>query len=313
MAEPGSLTFDYHTWLTPNSSSDSWPVFNKNRINYILVYSGAFNPPHIGHLNFARESLLHAGRDLHIVDVLFDPRSNDWMQEHKRSDLMLPHATRLQMLCDDKRLSMSAHVLPNTDGLLEWQYSNSETRVRYIRLRSTETGINVDDCIRDWPKGFKVNTYGRHSAGTYTASSLSLTAWATLHVSGDEVQRYQRMVANDKGVVKGFLRVITRGPDEKKSSISFSGIKALARVIGDQELQSSDLMRAVVLGWRTLSRDATWVKWRANQVSGGDSGVSEQSRDILERELKDAWELEERNFQDAGQGDTTLTSSKIQN
>jgi glycerol-3-phosphate cytidylyltransferase-like family protein len=304
MATLQNLRLDYCLCMFSSDEVDEKvPVFSDNRVNYILVYSGSFNPPHIGHLNFMRESLAHAGHDLHIVGALFDPRSDDWLRSHKNSDLILPHTTRSRMLLEDKRVSTGVWRSPERDGIAKFKLlaQNYGVRVRFLRLLSAETDTGLDDRSGKWSKDFDgilLNTYGRHSSGTFSIPSLSKDPWNTLHEPGDAVYRYQRMVTNDRGTILGFLRVITRGPDEKTSLISSSGVKSLAKVIDAKEMECSNLLREIVLGWSTLEVDETWAKWRAVQMHNRNAPEFREAKGTLEKSMKDAWELEKRNCHD---------------
>ncbi|KAF1937066.1 hypothetical protein EJ02DRAFT_68270 [Clathrospora elynae] len=310
MASPqaGTLPWHYLQLVSchgeANDTMDSLPEFSESRVNYILVFSGAFNPPHIGHLNFMRESLLNAGHDLHIVGALFDLRSDYWLREHKHSDMILPHATRSRMMREDTRMPVDARVLSwDAYGLEHFKSiaARREVRVRFIQLLSAELDLDLDNPVRDWPRhfdGLLVNTYGRHGPATHSVPSLNRDPWTALHEPGDTVHRHQRMVTNEKGSIKGFLRVVTRGPDEKKSLISSSGIKNLARVLSDHEIAESDILRTAVLGWSTIVQEEIWVNWRAVQASKPIAGDFQQAKEMLERDLREACELEERNFRD---------------
>jgi hypothetical protein len=216
------------------------------------------------------------------------------------------------MLREDGRLPVGIRVLSQDpesyfheaatwQSLVRFKYiaAASDVRVRLLQLLSTETNLELDKRIHSWPDqcdGIIVNTYGRQSPGTWSIPSLEQDPWTRVHEGGDVVCQYQRMVTNDTGAIKGFLRVITRGPHERTSLISSTKTRNLAEVLNDRDLETHDLLSTVVLGWNTLTRDETWLKWRALQAHKRNFENYEQAREDIEKDFKEAWELEERNF-----------------
>jgi hypothetical protein len=236
------------------------------------------------------------------------PCSDEWMQEHKPGDLLLPLDTRHAMIREDGRLPVGIRVprTPNSRLTATWRdlvsfkymAAASDVRVRLIQLLSTETSLELDERIQPWPEqcdGTIVSMYGRQSPENLSIQSLEQNPWTKLHQKGDVVRRYQRMITNDKGAIKGFLRVITRGPHEKTSLISSTNIRNLAKGLNDRELETHDLLRTVVLGWNILTQDETWLKWRALQAGKRNVENCEQAKEDMEKTFKEAWELEERN------------------
>jgi hypothetical protein len=236
------------------------------------------------------------------------PCSDEWMQEHKPGDLLLSLDTRHAMLREDGRLPVGIRVprTPNSRLTATWRdlvsfkymAAASDVRVRLIQLLSTETSLELDERIQPWPEqcdGTIVSMYGRQSPENLSIQSLEQDPWTKLHEKGDVVRRYQRMIANDKGAIKGFLRVITRGPHEKTSLISSTSIRNLARALNDRGLETHDLLPTVVLGWNILTQDETWLRWRALQAGKRNVENCEQAKEDMEKTFKEAWELEERN------------------
>jgi hypothetical protein len=234
---------------------------------------------------------------------MVNPREDDFIRDYKSFDLILPQTTRAKMMCDDDRMPARARIeKPNTHYPL-WQTMDTlraqgelfKIRVRFIQLLSAEVDLDLDGRTRVWPVGFDgilVNTYGRRGMGAFTIESLNQDPWTALHALGDEVHRYQRMFANGKGSVQGFVRILTRGQNEKRSHISSSLVRKLAKTMSVQELAESELLRAVVLGWSILQQDKIWLDWIADRLNGCDATSSQQPRDILEKGLREAWELE---------------------
>ncbi|KAH7090597.1 hypothetical protein FB567DRAFT_295920 [Paraphoma chrysanthemicola] len=280
------------------------PTISEARINYIVVYRGTFNPPHIGHLNFLKDSLAHAGPDLHIIGAIVQPSDARWMAEHKKCDLVLSEEERSQLLSDDKRMPDSVLALRSYPyvGLASFQASVADlhVRVRFIQLLSTETDLGLDNGTQEWPVGFDgvlINTYGRHRDGTLPLEELQKEPWTSLHESGASVHRYHRMYANKKGVMKGFMRVITRGESEMESKISSSLIRNFARAMSVEEVAGSETLSKVVLSWSTLMQDETWLRWLRDKPTGWEASYTPQERESLEQALKEALDLEQRNFE----------------
>ncbi|KAF2029020.1 hypothetical protein EK21DRAFT_113394 [Setomelanomma holmii] len=293
-----------HT-LGPSVRPHVIPTASEARINYILVYRGTFNPPHIGHLNFLTDSLAHAGPDLHIIGALFQPSDTRWMAEHKTCDLMLSQETRSRLLSDDKRIPDSVLALSPDRGcfvssLME-DFRRLHVRVRFIQLLSAETDLDIDSGTQNWPAGFDgvlINTYGRRSEGTFSQEELQQEPWIALHKPGTSVHRYHRMSANKKGAMKGFMRVITRCENEMKSKISSSLVRNWARTKSVEEVAGSETFSKVVLSWSTLMHDDTWLKWLRDRPAEWEASISQQERARLDQALKQAWDQEQRNFED---------------
>ncbi|KAH7075545.1 hypothetical protein BKA63DRAFT_299921 [Paraphoma chrysanthemicola] len=280
------------------------PTVSEARINYILLYRGAFNPPHIGHLNFLKDSLAHAGPDLHIIGAIIQPSDTRWMAEHKKCDLVLSEDARSKLLSEDKRIPDSVLAF-RSDGYYGLAYfqervADLHVRVRFIQLISAETDLGLENGTQEWPAGFDgvlINTYGRRREGTLPLEELQNEPWTSLHESGASVHRYHRMYANKKGVIKGFMRVITRGENEMESKISSSLVRNFASAMSVEEVAGSETLSKVVLSWSTLMQDETWLRWLRDKPTGWDASSAPQERIGLEQALREAWDQEQRNLE----------------
>ena len=62
---------------TPIQSISS--QLDKTQPNHILIFRGAFNPPHLGHLRVLAQAYYHHNTDLHIVAAIIVPTDNDFL------------------------------------------------------------------------------------------------------------------------------------------------------------------------------------------------------------------------------------------
>ncbi len=82
--------------------------------NRILLYLGAFNPPHRGHLNLIRHVFDNAGDDLNIVLAIISPMDDDRLLD-KFSDENNP-----LLLTQKQRITLwKAHGLP--PNIIVWE------------------------------------------------------------------------------------------------------------------------------------------------------------------------------------------------
>lgn len=79
---------------------------DKTQPNHILIFRGAFNPPHLGHLRVLAEAYYHHNTDLHIVAAIIVPMDNDFLLQ-KNSDVgerfLLPEQCSSNLWKNDKR------------------------------------------------------------------------------------------------------------------------------------------------------------------------------------------------------------------
>lgn len=60
------------------------PVLRRGQTNHILIYPGAFNPPHKGHIDMLRDGFHNSGSDLNIAAVIVAPTGDDKLREKER-------------------------------------------------------------------------------------------------------------------------------------------------------------------------------------------------------------------------------------
>ena len=284
------------------------PTFSLNRINYILIFSGCFNPPHVGHLNFMRHSYLTAQRDLNVVAALFEICSDEFLEKKcKAADLRLNQTQRAKMILTDERVGDWAWVYMDWQygmgGALDGQLENFKTqarqrdiRIRFLKLRSAE--LDLELCGRDLGLGtlfndVAVNTHGRRGETTLSKWGVGDARWTRLGTQEDKVQRYRMMLLDKSAVTWGFVWVYTRGSEEKKSAISSTGIKRLASVQTMQRIEEHGVLPRMVLGWDALRCEGDWIRWHKSVASDQVGDLSDVCRD-LENEMEAALLLEAR-------------------
>lgn len=81
--------------------------FLEDRVNHILLFFGAFNPPHRGHLDFLKHSFENVGTDVHLACAFMIPRSESYVRDVKfkegRNPLILPSVLRSTLCSSDER------------------------------------------------------------------------------------------------------------------------------------------------------------------------------------------------------------------
>lgn len=76
------------------------PMVRSGRVNRFLVYSGAFNPPHRGHLNLVHTAMYESGDEWNFVATIVHPKSDKYIQEKKGWGIQLSHKERVELWKD---------------------------------------------------------------------------------------------------------------------------------------------------------------------------------------------------------------------
>lgn len=158
------------------------------------------------------------------------------------------------MLATDERLSDWAWVLDEGCGKLEVvkrEARDSDVRVRYLKLRSAETELELRGRSLGLDKvfdGIVVNTCGRKGHGALDSWGLGGAQWTRLHDRADKVQRYGTMLQDKVAARWGLIWVFTRGNEEKRSLISSSMIRQQAEALAEQEMLDHGVLSQVVVG-----------------------------------------------------------------
>ncbi|KAH8777601.1 hypothetical protein F5883DRAFT_517941 [Diaporthe sp. PMI_573] len=95
------------------------PILRSDRTNHVLTYAGAFNPPHIGHVEILADGFYNSGPGLNIVSAFVVPIGDDGIQakedarkgpgpakkelvftQKQRADLLMSHLRETNELRD---------------------------------------------------------------------------------------------------------------------------------------------------------------------------------------------------------------------
>jgi hypothetical protein len=60
------------------------PMLRRDRVNRILLYPGAFNPPHQGHMTLVHSAMLNTGADWNFIATLILPRDGDFVEGKRK-------------------------------------------------------------------------------------------------------------------------------------------------------------------------------------------------------------------------------------
>jgi hypothetical protein len=279
---------------------------HEHRINHILIYGGAFNPPHAGHLNFLKDSFLNAGRDMNFICAIIMPCSDSYLKETKFKDtdnpLLLPYELRARLWYEDSRWPTWAAVLRR------WNYGydlsnlkkiarEMDIRIQFTLLSDAATSRPLE-CralgLTDYVDNVLVNTWGRQGEeNNHSLQSWNLEhpPWTALHQPGEKVERYHTTLSSRTQALRGSVRVI-RAKDEKKSTISLEKVRILSIMRSDEELKEDHCLRDNVLSWELLLQDKMWQKWRSIELEKRMSEEERKEQIEVEGKIKEAWKAE---------------------
>jgi hypothetical protein len=88
--EPYFREINRHGRYFAKSTSYKSPQLQPGKVNRILIYSGCFNPPHIGHASLLQHVFSNSGEDLNIIAAIVMPKDDDAIERKlKESDSQL--------------------------------------------------------------------------------------------------------------------------------------------------------------------------------------------------------------------------------
>lgn len=282
---------------------------NRKGINRILVYPGAFNPPHIGHLAFMKDSFTNAG-DRNLVCAFVDPCTESFLRDikfkHTKNALILPYEKRARFWYSDYRFPSWAAVLADSE------HGSRSASLMKLKLFAAELGLAIqftalrgaDTCMKNGYETLRsglagctdnilVNTFGRQCLQSDRSSfwNLDQPHWRELQSLDDGVQRYQTDVASSSSAIRGQVRVI-HTIKEKPSLISSASLRNLSGMSTDQELAHCDFMLDIVLSWRELQTDSVWSLWQEVESQMRHQEKSESTQQAMEQRIRQIWEVE---------------------
>jgi hypothetical protein len=80
-----------------NSPTRVPPTLENDRINRIIIYPGAFNPPHLYHMQVLRHGLQRSGQDLNVITAIVLPQDDEEIVEKRNRTIFFPMAQRLRL------------------------------------------------------------------------------------------------------------------------------------------------------------------------------------------------------------------------
>ncbi|KAF2638680.1 hypothetical protein P280DRAFT_482018 [Massarina eburnea CBS 473.64] len=78
-------------------ANDNSPILSRGRINRIIIYSGAFNPPHKGHLELLRHAMFESSPDRNYIAAIVLPRSDQFIMKKTPTDCRLTCKDRARL------------------------------------------------------------------------------------------------------------------------------------------------------------------------------------------------------------------------
>ena len=153
------------------------PLLSKDKVNRVMIYVGAFNPPHVGHLSV----LCHAfqsSADLNVVAGLVYPLSVDYIVSknyHSNRRLVLSERQRSELWEKDVRFPAWAFAPRTYDTLKDLQTKIASAakkdgyEIRYIRV----TG--PDNWDIDNPRRHRCTAYSEYLVTDAARSASFIT------------------------------------------------------------------------------------------------------------------------------------------
>lgn len=265
-----------HNESNPKSEARFECNFRADRINHILIFSGSFNPPHVGHLTFLQDAFEDAGGlDMHFACAIITPVSDQYLRGQKfkntTNPLILPYVVRCQLWLQDHRFPPWAALFedPSSKGKaksladlkdLAWSLG---FRIKYSLLRSVEGGfeLSVDSLgLVGCFDNVLIYIYGdgERNESSITYPMFQAHPWHSLPVTGGDIELYQTALSSRILEVRGFVRVAW-AHGKRRFEISSTEIRMKASLENNSKWESG--LRAGVLSWDILKHDPSWKSW----------------------------------------------------
>jgi ankyrin repeat protein len=232
--------------------------FNPRCINYIMIYSGSFNPPHVGHLAFLQDSVTNSGSEMHVACAFINPSSDEILAEKGRgfSDeiesfygpsgslksedpLLLPREKRAQLWLSDERLPswatvvIECHAHSSRASLLRLQQYAAEFgyTLQYAYLCSASWAMHDREYTRfkvvEGSASILINTFGRPGMSPNKQEfDLEKKPWQKLKDQNTDVDRFSNLEFNAH-------------TDESSEYIQEQDVRITVRVIKHRKVHKS--------------------------------------------------------------------------
>src|ERR1700728_4585040 len=170
------------------------PLLSKDKVNRVIIYAGAFNPPHVGHLDVLWHAF-QSSSDLNIVAGLVYPASDDKIRTKN-----LYSNRRLALSKEQRSKLWERHVRFPT-----WAFVAREDFETKIASTAEEDGYEIRYIEVMGPDNWDINKPPRHISACYPEYLVTNAARRASFVTPNGVP--QRM--------KGYTSWKKLGPDPK--------------------------------------------------------------------------------------------------
>lgn len=116
------------------------PFLRSDQTNHILMYTGAFNPPHEGHMDILADGFYNSGPGLNIISTFVFPIPDDGLQAKEDARTNTGSTPRQVMLPLKQRAELITAHLRETEVLRElacktkvWSFPEFDPIPRYMR------------------------------------------------------------------------------------------------------------------------------------------------------------------------------------
>lgn len=177
-------------------------LFSKDQPNRIIYYAGAFNPPHISHLQVLRHAL-ESSPDLNIVATIISMQNDDYLKRknrHSGRSLVLTSEKRANLWCRESGLPAYTWVCDSLEiyAKLEKDLIREATKdgleICFVTLMGPDNWVVFDPPGRDWGANeFLISDAGR-KADWYCGegppqTAKGYTAWERVYPTTTRTKR----------------------------------------------------------------------------------------------------------------------------
>ena len=146
------------------------PILNSKSLNRILIFPGFFNPPHVGHYELLRFTMLRFARPLGIIGAIIIPMSEKWLKDRLSNEVR-----PVVLSTSARRAQWNGHKCDsNTKTPESWYYVYESA---------------ADDVELDW-ETFQSNLKQLTAADGFTINFISLFGVESLKINENPAPRW---------------------------------------------------------------------------------------------------------------------------